>query len=84
LFLQALSHKTRELIFSLLLFHHVQKLHNIIEKERRQRKVEILKFRGTEHDTDEAALLVGKKGIEVYPRPHPEMARKRQEIEQRK
>jgi circadian clock protein KaiC len=51
-------------------------LHNIIENERRQRKLEILKFRGTEHDTDEAAILVGKEGLEVYPRPHPEMARK--------
>jgi len=51
-------------------------LHNFVEGERRQRKVEILKFRGTDHDTDEAALVVGKNGIEVYTRPHPEMARK--------
>jgi len=51
-------------------------LHNFLEGERRQRKLEILKFRGTEHDTDEAAILVGKRGIEVYPRPRPEMARK--------
>jgi circadian clock protein KaiC len=51
-------------------------LHNFIEGERRLRKLEILKFRGTSHDTDEAAMLVGKKGIEIYPRPHPKMPRK--------
>jgi circadian clock protein KaiC len=51
-------------------------LHNFIEGERRLRKIEILKYRGTEHDTDEAAMIVGKCGIEIYPRPHPKMPRK--------
>jgi circadian clock protein KaiC len=50
-------------------------LHNFIEGERRLRKIEILKFRGTAHDTDEAAMVVGNNGIEVYPRPHPKMPR---------
>jgi circadian clock protein KaiC len=51
-------------------------LHNFIEGERRLRKIEILKYRGTQHDTDEAAMLVGEEGIEIYPRPHPKMPRK--------
>jgi circadian clock protein KaiC len=51
-------------------------LHNFIDGERRLRKLEILKFRGTAHDTDEAAMIVGKNGIEIYPRPHPKMPRK--------
>jgi circadian clock protein KaiC len=50
-------------------------LHNFIEGERRLRKIEILKFRGTDHDTDEAAMVVGNTGIEVFPRPHPKMPR---------
>jgi circadian clock protein KaiC len=48
-------------------------LHNYIEGERRLRKIEILKFRGTKHDTDEAAMVVGNNGVEIYPRPHPKM-----------
>jgi len=48
-------------------------LHNFVEEERRLRKIEILKFRGTDHDTDEAAVVVGKNGMEVFPRPHPVM-----------
>jgi circadian clock protein KaiC len=51
-------------------------LHNFIEGERRLRKLEILKFRGTKHDTDEAAMMVGDDGIEIFPRPHPKMPRK--------
>jgi circadian clock protein KaiC len=51
-------------------------LHNFIEGERRLRKIEILKFRGTNHDTDEAAMVVGEQGIEIYPRPHPKMPKK--------
>jgi circadian clock protein KaiC len=51
-------------------------LHNFIDGERRLRKIEILKFRGTAHDTDEAAMVVNKEGIVIYPRPHPKMARK--------
>lgn len=47
-------------------------LHNRLnEKGQRNRTIEILKFRGSAHDSEEAPLLVDKRGVSVYPRPKP-------------
>ena len=48
-------------------------LHNLIDDVRgeRQRSIEILKFRGTTHETQNTPLIVGPTGIDVFPRPKP-------------
>jgi len=47
-------------------------LHNRInEKGQRERTIEILKFRGSGHDSEEAPLIVTDVGINLYPRPKP-------------
>ena len=49
-------------------------LHNRLgESGMRERTVEILKFRGSPHDSEEAPLIVSNRGITVYPRPKPEL-----------
>ncbi len=49
-------------------------LHNCLNKRReRERTIEILKFRGSEHDSEEAPLIVGKGGMSTYPRPRPQL-----------
>ncbi len=49
-------------------------LHNCLnEKGERERTIEILKFRGSSHDSDEAALIVGDSGVSLYPRPKPKL-----------
>jgi len=42
-------------------------------QEERERTVEILKFRGLPHDSEEAPLLVSVKGMNIYPRSKPEL-----------
>ena len=39
----------------------------------RERTVEILKFRGSTHEVNEAPLIVGDAGMEIFPRPKPEL-----------
>jgi circadian clock protein KaiC len=48
-------------------------LHNYLDPIRgdRKRSVEILKFRGTSHETQDTPLLVLADGMNVYPRPKP-------------
>jgi circadian clock protein KaiC len=48
-------------------------LHNYLDPVRgdRKRSVEILKFRGTSHETQDTPLLVLVDGMNVYPRPKP-------------
>ena len=48
-------------------------LHNYLDDTRgnRSRSVEILKFRGATHETQDTPLLVRGNGIFVYPRPKP-------------
>jgi circadian clock protein KaiC len=48
-------------------------LHNYLDIVRgdRKRSVEILKFRGTSHETQDTPLLVLADGMNVYPRPRP-------------
>jgi circadian clock protein KaiC len=48
-------------------------LHNYLDQVRgdRKRSVEILKFRGTSHETQATPLLVLADGMNVYPRPRP-------------
>ena len=49
-------------------------LHNRLnEKGERERTIEILKFRGSSHDSEEAALIVGESGVSLYPRPKPKL-----------
>jgi len=49
-------------------------LHNrLTPKGDRERTVEILKFRGSTHETTEAPLIVSDQGMEVFPRPKPEL-----------
>ncbi len=49
-------------------------LHNRLnEKGERERTIEILKFRGSSHDSEEAALIVGDSGVTLYPRPKPKL-----------
>lgn len=52
-------------------------LHNrLTQRGQRERTIEILKFRGTEHDSEEAPLIVVGSGMVVYPRPKPKLAGK--------
>jgi len=48
-------------------------LHNYLDSVRgdRHRSVEILKFRGTSHETQDTPLLVLPNGIHLFPRPKP-------------
>ncbi len=47
-------------------------IHNRLnEQGERERTIEILKFRGASHDSEEAPLIVKNKGINIYPRPKP-------------
>jgi circadian clock protein KaiC len=48
-------------------------LHNYLDSVRgdRKRSVEILKFRGTTHETQDTPLLVLADGVNVFPRPRP-------------
>ena len=39
----------------------------------RERTVEILKFRGLTHDSEEAPMLVTVEGMIIYPRPRPKL-----------
>ena len=39
----------------------------------RERTVEILKFRGTTHDSEEAPLIVNSQEMSIYPRPKPKL-----------
>lgn len=49
-------------------------LHNRLnERGERERTFEILKFRGSAHDSEEAPLLVGSEGMTVYARPKPKL-----------
>jgi circadian clock protein KaiC len=48
-------------------------LHNYLDSVRgdRHRSVEILKFRGTSHETQDTPLLVLYDGVHLFPRPKP-------------
>jgi circadian clock protein KaiC len=48
-------------------------LHNYLDSVRgdRHRSVEILKFRGTSHETQDTPLLVLPTGMHLFPRPKP-------------
>ena len=47
-------------------------IHNrLSEQGERERTIEILKFRGASHDSEEAPLIVKDKGMNIYPRPKP-------------
>ena len=49
-------------------------LHNrLMSRGNRERTIEILKFRGSSHETNEAQLIVSDRGMEVFPRPRPEL-----------
>jgi circadian clock protein KaiC len=49
-------------------------LHNrLTHRGDRERTVEILKFRGSAHEVNEAPLIVGNVGMEIFPRPKPEL-----------
>ena len=49
-------------------------LHNRLTGQgERERTIEILKFRGSSHDSEEAPLLVGNLGVSLYPRPKPKL-----------
>jgi len=49
-------------------------LHNRLnQRGERDRTVEILKFRGSTHDSEEAPLIVGDRGMSIYPRPKPKL-----------
>ena len=49
-------------------------LHNCLNgRGERERTIEILKFRGSEHDSEEAPLIVGKEGMSTYPRPFKQL-----------
>jgi len=52
-------------------------LHNRLNSYgERERTVEILKFRGLFHDSEEASLYVGAQGINIYPKPRPKLTGK--------
>lgn len=52
-------------------------LHNILDQRKsRERSIEILKFRGTSHETTTAPLIVTENGIEVFPLPNPQLTGK--------
>lgn len=42
----------------------------------REKTVEILKFRGSTHNINEAPLIIGDTGIEIFPQPKPELCGK--------
>lgn len=48
-------------------------LHNYLDTVRgdRKRSIEILKFRGTSHETQDTPILVLADGMNVFPRPKP-------------
>jgi circadian clock protein KaiC len=49
-------------------------LHNRLNSHgERERTIEILKFRGLTHDSEEAPLLVSVRGMDIYPRPRPKL-----------
>ncbi len=49
-------------------------LHNrLTRRGDRERTSEILKFRGSTHEAIEAPLIVSAKGMEIFPRPKPEL-----------
>jgi len=49
-------------------------LHNRLNKRsERERTIEILKYRGSTHESNEVPLIVNKKGVVVYPRPKPQL-----------
>jgi circadian clock protein KaiC len=49
-------------------------LHNrFTRKGDREKTVEIIKFRGSTHNIDEAPLIVGDTGMEIFPQPKPEL-----------
>lgn len=49
-------------------------LHNRTnERMQRERSIEILKYRGSTHDSEEAPLIVSNTGMDVYPRPKPKL-----------
>jgi len=49
-------------------------LHNRLNgRGERERTIEILKFRGSGHDSEEAPLIVGGEGMSTYPRPKPQL-----------
>jgi len=52
-------------------------LHNRLNlRGERERTVEILKFRGSGHDSEEAPLIVSNIGMNMYPRPKPKLCGK--------
>ena len=52
-------------------------LHNRLNlRGERERTVEILKFRGSTHDSEEAPLIVTARGMSIYPRPKPKLGGK--------
>lgn len=52
-------------------------LHNrLTESGDRERTVEILKFRGADHEKMEAPLIVNDMGMEIFPRPKPKLSGK--------
>jgi len=49
-------------------------LHNRLDhRGMRERTVEILKFRGSGHESEEAPLIVDMSGLNIYPRPKPQL-----------
>ena len=46
-------------------------LHNRLEEDERVRTIEILKFRGSDHLTEEAPIIIDRAGMTVFPRPKP-------------
>jgi circadian clock protein KaiC len=49
-------------------------LHNrLTTRGNRERSIDILKFRGSPHETSEAPLIVTDHGMELFPRPKPEL-----------
>ena len=52
-------------------------LHNRLSPlGRRDRTIDILKFRGTSHETSESPIIVNETGLHVFPRPNPELTGK--------
>lgn len=49
---------------------------NLDQRNSRERSIEILKFRGTSHETTIAPLIVTENGIEVFPLPKPSLSGK--------
>jgi len=52
-------------------------LHNHLNNwGERERTIEILKFRGSSHDSVETSFLIGNQGVVLYPRPKPMLSGK--------